>query len=118
MSILVWIVLGILALKVIWNFGVPYALLQKPIDPKTGKRSGISLSLEVEIFLLILAVGLSWLSKGDSLINHPLAVLGFGGGAILVSYLHFFIGGMIANWLDTKKRRSPSSDPPSSPPRG
>ncbi len=112
MSILVWAVLGILALKVIWNFGVPYALMRKPIDPKTGKRGGISLSLEVEVFLLILAVGLSWFSKGDSLINRPLAVLGYGGGAILASYLHFFVGGMISSWLVTRKRRPSPSDSP------
>jgi hypothetical protein len=118
MSILVWIVLGILALKVIWNFGVPYALMRKPIDPKTGKRGGISLALGVEVFLLILAVALSWLSKGDSIINRPLAVLGFGGGAILLSYLHFFVGGMIANWLLTRKGRRPTPDSSSSTPRG
>ena len=110
MSLLVWITLGILALKVMWNFSVPYALLRKPINPKTGKRGGISLSLEVEIFLLILAVGLSWLSKGDSLINRPLAILGFGGAAILISYLHFFVGGMIANWLAARKNRSQPPD--------
>jgi hypothetical protein len=45
MSILIWCVLGVLALKVIWNFGVPYALMSKPIDLKTGKRGGVSLSL-------------------------------------------------------------------------
>lgn len=118
MSILIWLVLGILALKVIWNFGVPYALIWKPIDPKTGKRGGISLSLEIEFFLLILAVGLSWFSKGDSLVNRPLTVLFYGGGAILVSYLHFFVGGMICSWLVNRKRRSPPSDPPPSRPQG
>jgi apolipoprotein N-acyltransferase len=118
MSVLVWIVIGILALKVIWNFGVPYALMRKPIDPKTGKRGGISLALGVEVILLVLAVGLAWLSKGDALINRPLAVLCFGGGAILLSYLHFFVGGVIANWLLTRKGRPPTPDSPSSTPRG
>lgn len=110
MSILVWLVLGILALKVIWNFSVPYALMRKPIDPKTGKRGGISLSLGVELFLLILAVGLSWFSKGDSFVNRSLAVLGYSGAAILVSYLHFFVGGMICSWLVSRKSRSKSLD--------
>jgi hypothetical protein len=50
MSILIWCVLGVLALKVIWNFGVPYALMSKPIDPKTGKRGGISLSFDGTFF--------------------------------------------------------------------
>jgi len=118
MSILIWLVLGILTLKVIWNFGVPYALMRKPIDPKTGKRGGVSLSLEIELFLLILSVGLSWFSNGNSLVNRPLAVLFYGGGAILVSYLHFFLGGMICSWIVSRKRLSPPSDPPpSSPPR-
>jgi hypothetical protein len=110
MSILFWIVFGISLLKVIWNFGVPYALLWKPIDTKTGKRGGISLFLEIEIFFLILAIGLSWFSRGDSWINNPLTVLGFGGGGILVSYLHFFVGGMITNWVVTRKQRSHPSD--------
>ena len=111
MSILVWLVLGILALKVIWNFGVPYALMRKPIDPKTGKRGGISPMLSIELFLLILAVGLAWLSKGDALINRPLAVLSLGGAAILASYLHFFVGGWIASWLLARKRQPPAPDP-------
>ncbi|NBR59450.1 MAG: hypothetical protein EBT89_09885 [Opitutaceae bacterium] len=117
MSILIWCVLGVLALKVIWNFGVPYALMSKPIDPKTGKRGGISLSLSTELFLLILAVGLSWFSNGDSLINRPLAVLIYGGGAILLSYLHFFIGGMICNWFVARRDVSSRSDAPPSPPK-
>ena len=50
MSILIWCVLGILALKVIWNFGIPYALMKKPVDPKTGKRGGISLSRNRDFF--------------------------------------------------------------------
>ena len=114
MSILAWILLGMVALKVLWNFSVPYALLRKPIDAKTGRRGGISLSLEIEILLLILATGISWLSKGDSLINRPLAVLGWGGGAILISYVHFFIGGIIADWLVGGNRRSRRREPPSS----
>jgi hypothetical protein len=117
MSILVWLVLGILGLKVIWNFGVPYALMRKPLDPKTGKRGGISLALGVELFLLMLAVALAWLSKGESFTNRPVAVLGWGGGAILLSYLHFFVGGMIAGWLLNRKSRPPTPDSPSSAPR-
>jgi len=117
MSILIWLVLGILALKVIWNFGVPYALMRKPIDPKTGKRGGISLSLEIELFLLLLALGLSWFSKGDSFVDRPLTVLIYGGGAILLSYLHFFVGGKICSWLVARKHLSPPSDPPPSPPQ-
>ena len=105
MNILIWILLLIMALKVVWNFGIPYALMQKPVDPKTGKKGGISPMLEIELILLILTVGLSWISKGELLINRPLSVLGFGGGAILLSYLHFFVGGMIANWLVTKKNK-------------
>ena len=72
MSILIWLVLAIMALKVFWNFGVPYALMFRPLDPATGKIRGISLSLEVELLLLLLAVGLSWLSRGDGLVNRPL----------------------------------------------
>jgi hypothetical protein len=117
MSILIWFVLGILALKVIWNFGVPYALMSKPIDPKTGKRGGISLSIEIELFLLLLAVGLSWFSKGDSIVDRPLTVLVYGGGVILLSYLHFFVGGMICSWFVARKGASPPSDPPPSPPQ-
>lgn len=110
MNILIWAVLGVLALKVIWNFAVPYALLWKKLDPKTGNSGGMSLSLEVEFLLLILTVGLSWFSKGNSPVNSPLIVLGFGASAILISYLHFFVGGMVANWLLVRKNRSQPPD--------
>jgi hypothetical protein len=63
-----------------------------------------------QFILLIFAMALSWISKGDSIVNRPLAILGFGGGAILASYLHFFIGGMIANWLLARKSRPPTPD--------
>jgi len=117
MNLVVWILLGLLSLKVIWNFGVPYALMRKPIDPKTGRIGGISLALWIEFMLLLLAVVQSWLSKGDSMINRPLIVLSIGGAAILASYIHFFIGGLIAGWVLSQKQRPQTPGSPPSTPR-
>jgi hypothetical protein len=105
MSIIIWILLALLSLKVIWNFCVPYMLLQSSIDPKTGKSRGISLSLGIEASLLIFSLILSWFSNGNSFVNQPLFVLAYGGGAILASYMHFFVAGMIGGWFVTRSRK-------------
>jgi|LakMenE18May11ns_1017448.scaffolds.fasta_scaffold9834933_2 ACR3 family arsenite efflux pump ArsB len=102
MSLVIWILIGTLALKVIWNFGVPYALLRLPINDQSGKKSGISPMLEIEIIIMILAIILSWLSDGESFVNKPNQILLYGVPAILLSYLHFFVVGFIRNHI-TKK---------------
>ncbi|NJM37062.1 MAG: hypothetical protein HC845_03840 [Akkermansiaceae bacterium] len=95
--------MGLLSLKVIWNFGVPYILLNRLRLHSEGKtKHGNSLSLEIEIVLLFVALCLSWFSNGNTWINRPLSIFAFGGGAILVSYIHFFVVGIIGGWLVTR----------------
>ncbi len=106
MSLVVWIILSFLLLKVIWNLGVPYQLLVRLKNYNEGDiKPGISLSLEVEIILLLFVMFFSWLSNGDSLINKPLHVLAYAGGLVLFSYAHFFIVGMVGGWLITYKSK-------------
>lgn len=112
MNILIWLVLVLMACKLVWNLGVPYRLLNGLRLHKKGEpKRGISLSLEVEIILLLIATVLAWLSNGDVWINSPGKIFAFGLVAILISYLHFFIVGMIGGWLITRNR-SPASNFP------
>ena len=100
MNALLWTVLGLFALKIIWNLTVPYRLLGRLKKYEKGQeREGISLSPGIEIFLLLLAIFLSWLSNGNEFINRPFRVLALAGGALLASYVHFFVVGMIGGWL-------------------
>lgn len=97
MSIIVWILFSTLALKVIWNFGVPYALMRLPINPKNGEKGGVAPMLEIEIILLVLAVIFSWFSEGNSFVNKPIFIFGYGFAAMSASYLHFYIISVIVS---------------------
>lgn len=103
MNVLVWLVLGLFFLKIVWNMTVPYRLLGRLWKFETGdERKGISLSSGVEFLLFILAILLSWLSSGKEIINDPFRVLILAGGALLVSYFHFFVVGMVGGTLIAK----------------
>lgn len=92
--IVVCLCLLIVGLKVIWNFGLPYAMMRE-------KHRGWSIFPVIESIPLLLAIGVSWLtSQGGVLSPTTLAVWGFGG--ILASYLHLAFGALIygfVKWL-------------------
>jgi hypothetical protein len=113
MSMLIWIVLTLLFLKVFWNFTLPFRMLNEARVNPSGKAKGISVSLEIEILLLLIALALSAFSTGESWVNSPKSVGIWAGGAILASYLSFFLVGAIGVKLITRFNKL---DPPDSPP--
>ncbi len=99
MTVVVWALLSLFTVKIIWNLCVPYILLmrfRKEPDKETG---WISMKIVVEIFLLLLAVGMSALSTGQALVNKPLTVAKWGIIAIIFTYLHLFIVCGIGGWI-------------------
>lgn len=110
MAYLVWLVLGLFALKLIWNLTVPFVLLGRLRANPDGPRSGISMASGVEVLLLLVAVGLSAISVGEYWVNRPLLIAGWGSAAILFTYVAFYIVGAIGGWFVTRKLpRSPDS---------
>jgi uncharacterized membrane protein YuzA (DUF378 family) len=102
MTLIIYMLIGLLAAKVIWNLSVPYRLLSRlRLHVKGQPKNGISLSLEIEIILLLIILFLSWFSTGLMWKNHTNLVLIICGGSILFSYIHFFIVGMIGGWIIT-----------------
>jgi hypothetical protein len=104
MTIMLWLVLGVLALKLIWNLGVPFVLLKRLRSNPESRTSRISMSTAIETVLLIIAIGLTALSTGETWVNKPLVVAGWGVAAIIFTYVHLGVVGAIGGWLITRKR--------------
>jgi hypothetical protein len=117
MTIVVWLLLAVVALKLIWNLGVPFVLLKRLRANPNGPTSRISMSSGVEVVLLLIAAGASALSEGPSWVNRPLVVLGWGFASVVLTYLHLVVVGSLGGWLITRKL-PPTPDSPSSTPRG
>jgi hypothetical protein len=98
MSGVLFVVLLLFTLKVAWNFMVPYILASRFMKAKGGQVSGISLMPFLEVILLLLACGLSFID-GSVWPYGAQRVFLLGGGVLLASYVHFFVGGMIAGWI-------------------
>ena len=99
MKAVLFILVVLYVLKVLWNFVVPYDLSVRSTKPDFEKSSGISLSPHIEFILLAIVVSVSAFS-GEALgfVSYKyLAAYGFL--AIRISYVHIFIGGIIAHYL-------------------
>lgn len=107
MDIAICVVLVLMALKLILTALNPLQLIN---DYYEKNATGISFSLmtEVEVILLLIAVVLSWMSSGDSWINKPLYVAGYGLGAIIFSYILMFVIMwtviIILHWVHSRKK--------------
>ena len=117
MTILIWLLLALLALKLFWNLGVPFILLKRLRANPDAPTSRISMSTAVEVILLLFATGAAAISNGASWINRPLTVLGWGSAAIVFSYIHLAFVGMVGGWLISRKLpRTPDSARDGHPP--
>lgn len=82
--------LGLLALKVFWNFGTAYVLIHRARKQLDGQPVSISLHPLLDVFLLIAAVltSIATLQEG---IFRPTHVAVWGTAAVVASYLHLVI---------------------------
>lgn len=102
-----YVLLGLFALKILWNLTLPYkmaAMLSKCAGQRT---STVTFMTFVEIVLLLLAIGTAALSDGKNWLHSPKNIAVWGGVAIVISYVHLVIMGMILGWIisSLKKRR-------------
>lgn len=91
----------IVAIKVIWNIGLPYAMIREHSRGVHRAWSGFPL---IEILPLLGAAGLALLLRSDHWIS-PGRLLLFGGLAIIGSYLHLVIVVMIYGLYRRRKGR-------------
>ncbi len=97
---IVWICLGIAAVKIIWNIGLPYAMLRE-------KPRGWSIFPLIEIVPVAIAAFTSWMIVYDRILSAS-HILTYGLGAIVLSYLHLclvsFIVGILA-WIQSRNKK-------------
>ncbi len=96
------VVVGLLlALKIAWNFSVPYVLNAR--SSARNPRPGISVMVAAEWILL----GLCILLSKNAELGWPFDLVGvviIGSGGIVLSYLHMVVASGVLAWL--KKKRS------------
>lgn len=98
MSILLYILLVLLGLKLTYNLAVPYQLLWKQ-----DEKAGVSIMVAVEWLLLVLALVVSIIARPETDILKFWSLLIIGAGAIITSYFHFALVMMIGGWLISRK---------------
>lgn len=96
MMLTLWIYLVIILflLKVVINFLSLYELYKKV---KTNPEASNSMMFELDVALLIIAIILSALSTGDSFVNRPLSVAGWGFFTLFLSYALLYL---FLRWLN------------------
>ncbi len=98
-TIILYILLGLFGLKLLWNLTIPYELAWRGLRCAGQKSSGITIMPFVEIGLWMLTIGAAALSDGRNWLQSPKNVAVWGGLAIVISYVHLVIAGMIAGWI-------------------
>jgi hypothetical protein len=98
-TIIIGICVAVIMIKVIWNIGLPYAMLTDSLrrKPEEGER-GWSVFPLIELVPLGLALLASALSGQSGLLS-PWQLLRYIGGSILLSYVHFLIAGGVCGFI-------------------
>ena len=102
-----WVGIGVLILKTLWNFGVPYAMLHEAkVHPE--RKHGWSLFILLDIGCLLLALIASTFAA-QSLVDVSTGTIAlYGVVAIFASYFHLFIALFVAGfikWCFSKKNQ-------------
>ena len=108
MTIVIYILIGLLTLKILWNLTIPYDLAWRTWRARGQKVGGISLMPYLEVGLLVLAIGAAALYNGPSCFQSPKRVAIWGGSAIVASYVHMVVVGMTAGWILTRLKKGES----------
>jgi len=94
-----WVTLGLVGLKAFWNAAIPLHMHRRKLrEPEwTG---GVSLMLEVEAVLVLLAIGLAWAAGG---LGPGVAfTAAWGIGLVVGSWVLLFVFGMALGWLSSR----------------
>ncbi len=101
MKIIIFFIASIFFIKIFWNIGIPYVLYKLS---KENKYPSISFMPHIEIILLAVAIGLSIVSDGNSWLNHPLIIAGWGCGIIITSYIISIAISMLVGWVVSRNK--------------
>jgi hypothetical protein len=92
---LIWLLLAIVAIKIVWNFALPYGMLKL----KSGQ--GVSTFPLIEFLPLLLAAAISWPIDESGVLKCS-NILIYGIGIVLLSYFHFFFVAIIVGIIRSK----------------
>ncbi len=95
-----YIILGLLGMKLLYNLTVPYQLLRKQ-----DETAGISVMVVVEWLLLIVALILSFIINPEAAQLKLWTLAGIGVSAILATYVHFALIMVLGGWFVVRKKR-------------
>jgi hypothetical protein len=115
MTIVLYVLAGLFCLKILWNLCVPYALALRPIKASTGATRGISLMPAVEVALLRLTAAAAALASGSTPFHSLKNVAVVGTIAVVGSYVHVMLMGMLVGWVAENVRRRREAHPDRDP---
>lgn len=107
-KLLIYLILGLLGLKILWNLTLPYRMALMLLRSNEQRTSRITFMTFVEIILLLCAIATAWIFNGGDGNLSPQKIALWGIVAIVGSYIHLIIAGMIAGWIVSriKQRKS------------
>jgi len=109
MTIIFNIIIGLFAMKILWNLIIPYDMACRKLNSKGRKIGGVSLMPYLECGLLLLAIGAAALCTGQNWFKSPINVAIMGALAIIISYVHMIFVGMVAGWIIEKVKKGVSN---------
>ena len=94
---IIWLCLAIVAIKIVWNLGLPYAMIRD--YKRTGISRGWSAFPLVEGIPLLIAALVAWLIGYDGSLA-PSKLLIYGFSAVILSYVHLVVVAFVAGgWM-------------------
>jgi len=102
---ILYILLGLFSLKILWNLALPYKMALMLLRCAGQKTSRVTFMTFVEIGFLLLSIGAAALSDGGNCFHSPRNIALWGALAIVASYVHLIVAGMIAGWVVSLLRK-------------
>lgn len=105
MIAIAYVLLVLLGAKVAWNIAVPYALTRQMWGKSEEQEVGTSPMLLLEISLATLLVAFAYFVNGSAWLHDPRTTATYTFGAILISYVHFFVARMVLGTIEAQLER-------------
>lgn len=99
LTIALFIVSSLFFSKLAWNIMVPFSLEWKRLSTNAKDPVSMSLATILEIGLWLLWMLLAFFSNGSDWLHSPKKIAGWGGCAILASYVCMFALGNVLAWF-------------------
>ena len=92
--IAVGIVIVVLAIKLLWNFASAYVMMRRALKQPADQPVAMSFHPMLDVALLVSAILISLVTIQNGIFR-PVSLSVYGAAAIVTSYLHLFVVGML-----------------------